>query len=215
MPLSKFEKVLPWSGALAGVLFAVQEAVAPFGEKVNDPNLTSNVAHALGRGYASGFASLVAALMLYFFAAAARASQRTGEAAESSYSSVAHGGLVGAGAGLAFQGFAQVALTSAAHDGQKAAVATLMYVSFYAWLAILAGLVAAFWGIGLGGLRNATLPKWFAMVTVVLGVIGVLGPLAALVQIVLPLWLIGATVVIAGRQRSPASTHPGNLLVRS
>jgi hypothetical protein len=215
MPLSTFEKILPWSGALTGVLFAFQETVAPFGEKVNDPDLSSTIAASAGRGYTAGFASLAAALMLYFFAAAARASQRTGEAAESSYSSVVHGGLVGAGAGLAFQGFAQVALTSAAHDGQTAAVASLMYASFYSWLVILVGLVAAFWGIGLGGLRNATLPKWFAIVTVLLGVIGVLGPLAALVQIVLPLWLIVASVVIARRQRAVTPAHVGTLVASS
>ena len=212
MPLSTFEKILPWSGALAGVLFAVQEIVAPFGESVTDANLAPKVADALGRGYAAGFASLAAALMLYFFAAAARASQRTGEAAESSYSSVAHGGLVGAGAGLAFQGFAQVALTTAAQDGQQAVVATLMYLSFHAWLVILVGLVAAFWGMGLGGLRNATLPKWFAVGTVAFGVIGVLGPLAILVQILLPVWLTAASVAIAVRQRSAAATHPGSLV---
>lgn len=209
MPLSTFERILPWSGALAGVLFALQETVAPFGENVTDANLMSRVADAMGRGYAAGLASLAAALMLYFFAAAVRASLRTGETTESSYSSVAHGGLVGAGAGLAFQGFAQVALTSAAHDGQQAVVATLMYLSFYSWLVILVGLVAAFWGIGLGGLRNATLPKWFAIVTTALGVIGVLGPLAALVQIVLPVWLIAAAVLISLRQRSDSATSDG------
>lgn len=202
MPLSTFEKSLPWSGAFAGILFAVQETVAPFGEKVNDPHLTARVADAIGRGYAAGFASLVGALMLFFFAAAARAAQRSGETSESSYSSVTHAGLVGAGVGLAFQGFAQVALTSAAHDSQEGAVSTLMYLSFYAWLMILVGLVAAFWGIGLGALRNATLPKWFAIATIVLGVIGVLGPVAALVQIVLPVWLIAGAIVVARRQPS-------------
>lgn len=212
MPLSTFEKVLPWSGAVAGILFAAQETIAPFGEKVNDPSLTSRVADAVGRGYAAGFASLAAALMLYFFAASARAGQRTGEATESTYSSVAHGGLIGAGTGLAFQGFAQVALTSAAQDGQKAVATTLMYVAFHAWLVILVGLVAAFWGIGLGGLRNATVSRWFAIVTTVTGVIGVLGPLAALVQLVLPVWLIAAAVVSARTQRSGAPTHPGSLV---
>ena len=211
MPLSTFEKALPWAGAIAGVSFALQETVAPFGENVTDANLTSRVSDALGRGYAADSASLVAALMLYFFAAAARASQRTGESTESSYSSVTHGGLVGAGVGLAFQGFAQIALTSAVGDGQQAVVATLMYLSFYAWLVILVGLVAAFWGIGLGGLRNATLPKWFAIVTVVLGVLGMLGPLASLVQIVLPVWLIAAAVVIAQRQKSDTATSPRSL----
>ena len=207
MPLSKFEKLLPWSGALAGVLFAVQETVAPFGEKVNDPHLSSRVNDAVTRGYAAGFSSLVAALLLYFFAAAARSSQRSGEASESSYSSVAFAGLIGAGAGMAFQGFAQVSLTSAAHDGQPAVASTLMYLSYYGWLIILVGLVAAFWGIGLGGLRNATLPKWFAVASIALGVIGLLGPLAALIQIVLPLWLIAGSVVIAMRQGSAVTSR--------
>ena len=212
MPLSTFERILPWSGAVAGVLFAVQETVAPFGDNLTDATLTARLHDSLGRGFAAGLASLVAAVMLYFFAAAARASQRAGEAVESSYSSVAHGGLVGAGVGMAVQGFVQVALTSAAGDAQRAVVATLMYLSFYAWLVILVGLVAAFWGIGLGGLRNATLPKWFAIVTIVLGVIGVLGPLAALVQIVLPIWLIAGAIVISLRLRSASSTHPGPLV---
>lgn len=212
MSLSTFEKALPWSGAIAGILFAVQETVAPFGEKVADVHLTARVADAAGRGYAAGFSSLVGALMLLFFAAAARAAQRSGEPSESSYSSVTHAGLVGAGVGLAFQGFAQVALTSAAHDGQQGAATTLMYLSFYAWLMILVGLVASFWGIGLGALRNATLPKWFAIATIVLGVIGVLGPAAALIQIVLPVWLIAAAIVIVRRQSSN-NTSPAESLI--
>jgi hypothetical protein len=64
---------------------------------------------------------------------------------------------------------------------------------------------AAFWGLGLGGLRRATLPKWF---TVVLGVVGVLGPLAMIVYLLLPLWLIAASVVTASREaaREPQPT---------
>ncbi|MFB9446917.1 hypothetical protein Dvina_25690 [Dactylosporangium vinaceum] len=61
--------------------------------------------------------------------------------------------------------------------------------------------MAAFWGLGLGGLRTATLPKWFAVLTVVLAVIGVLGPLAVVVYLLLPLWLVAASVVTA---RGPA-----------
>ncbi|HMM94535.1 hypothetical protein [Phycicoccus sp.] len=201
MPLSTFEKALPWSGAVAGILFVAQEVTAPFGESVTDPHLTATIADAVGRGYAAGFASLLGALMLLFFSAAARSAQRIGEGSESSYSSVAHAGLVGAGVGLAVQGCLQVALTSAAQDRQDAAARTLMYLSFHSWLVVLVGLVAAFWGIGLGGLRNATLPTWFSVATIVLGVIGVLGPAGALVQLVLPLWLIAASVLVARRRR--------------
>jgi hypothetical protein len=69
------------------------------------------------------------------------------------------------------------------------------------WLPALVGLVAGCWGLGLGGLRTATLPKWFAVTTVVFGVIGVLGPAAFIVYLLLPLWLIAASVITARRAR--------------
>ena len=57
------------------------------------------------------------------------------------------------------------------------------------------GIAAAFIAIGLGGLRNAVLPKWFAITTTVLGVLSLLGacsiPPGGLVNyLLLPFWLI-------------------------
>lgn len=48
-------------------------------------------------------------------------------------------------------------------------------------------------------MRTATLPKWFAIITVALAIAGVLGPLAIAVYLLLPLWLIAASVAIASR----------------
>ena len=59
--------------------------------------------------------------------------------------------------------------------------------------------------MGLGGLRNAVLPRWFAVTTTVMGVLALLGacsiPPGGLVNyLLLPFWLIAAAIIIARRQ---------------
>jgi hypothetical protein len=199
MPLSTFEKFLPWTGALAGALWGLYAFATTAPDEPDDPQAVTVVGDAVARNYVAGFALVAGALMLIFFAAAARRTLRSAEAGESTYSSVAHGGLLVASAGLGLLGVVQIALTNSAKAEDAAATATIGQLALIGWLPVLAGLVAAFWGLGLGGLRNAILPKWFAVVTVVLGVVGVLGPLAMVVYLLLPLWLITASAVTANR----------------
>ncbi len=208
MVTSTFEKFLPWTGALAGVLWGVQLIVPTFPDDPTDPKAVAVIGDAVARNYVAGFALLGGSLMLLFFAAAARRSLRSGETGESSYSSVAHGGLLAAATGFGFLGVVQIALTNAAKAHDAAGTATLGQLAMIGWLPALVGLLAAFWGLGMGSLRNATLPKWFAIVTIALGVIGVLGPLALVVYLVLPLWLIAASVVTAtSKTAEPALAH--------
>jgi hypothetical protein len=199
MPLSTFEKFLPWTGALAGVLWGVQMFAAKSPDDPTDPKAVTVIADAVAQNYVAGFALLVGALMMVFFAAAARKSLRSGEASESTYSSVAHGGLLVAATGFGLLGGLQIALTNSAKAQDAAATAAIGQLALIGWLPALVGLVAAFWGLGLGGLRNASLPKWFAIVTIVLGVVGALGPLAMVIYLLLPLWLIAASAVTASR----------------
>ena len=53
---------------------------------------------------------------------------------------------------------------------------------------------------GLGGLRTAVLPKWLAIVTVVLGVCSLGGPTGFLVWFAMPVWCIVTSVVLVRRQ---------------
>ena len=140
---------------------------------------------------------------MLFFAAQARKSLRSGEAGESTYSSVAHGGLVMGAGGLGLLGITQIALVNAAKAHDAGATDAIGQLAMIGWLPVLVGLVAGFWGLGLGGLRTATLPKWFAIATIVFGTVGVLGPLAFAVYLLLPLWLIAASIVTA---RGPKAT---------
>ena len=65
---------------------------------------------------------------------------------------------------------------------------------------------AAFIATGLGGWQHAVLPRWFAVVSVILGVLAALGnagipPGGLVTYLLLPFWLLTASVVIAKRQR--------------
>jgi uncharacterized membrane protein len=197
MTVSKFDKILPWTGGVAGLLWALWMILGKTPDHPASAGAVTLVARAAGRNYVAGFALLFAALMMLFFAAQARKSLRSGEAGESTYSSVAHGGFVMAAGGLGLLGILQIALVNAANAHDAAATDAIGQLAMIGWLPVLVGLVAGFWGLGLGGLRTATLPKWFAIATIVFGVIGVLGPLAFAVYLLLPLWLIAASLVTA------------------
>lgn len=199
-------KILPLSGAIAGLCWGAELFAAKTPDDPTDPKAVAMIGDAVARNYVAGFALLVGAVMLTFFAAAVRGSLRSGESGESTYSSVAYGGLLVAAAGFASLGVVQIALTNAAKSGDTTVTATIGQLALIGWLPALAGLIAAFWGVGLGGLRTATTPKWFAISSMALGVIGVLGPLALAVYLLLPLWLIAASVFAIGRTatREPA-----------
>jgi hypothetical protein len=211
MTVSKFDTFLPWTGAIAGLLWALWMIVSKTPDHPASAGAVALVANASGRNYVAGFALLVAALMLLFFAAQARKSLRSGEAGESTYSSVAHGGLVMGAGGLGLLGIIQIALVNAAKAHDAGATDAIGQLAMIGWLPVLVGLVAGFWGLGLGGLRTATLPKWFAIATIVFGTVGVLGPLAFVVYLLLPLWLIAASIVTARRPKAtteaPTAVH--------
>ena len=118
MTVSKFEKFLPWTGGVAGVLWAVHLFLSKTPDHPGSAGAVALVNNAAGRNYVAGFALLFGALMLLFFAAQARKSLRSGEAGESTYSSVAHGGLLMAAIGFGLLGIIDIALVNAAkaHD---------------------------------------------------------------------------------------------------
>jgi hypothetical protein len=199
MNRSTFEKILPWTGAAAGICWALWLGMSKTPDHPADAGAGALVEQAAGRNYVAAFALLVGGLMLIFFGAQARKSLRSGEAGESTYSSVAHGGIVTAAVGFALLGIVQIALVNAAKAHDASAIDAIGQLMTVGWLPALVGLVAGFWGLGLGGLRTATLPKWFAVATVVFAVIGVLGPLAMAVYLLLPLWLVTASAVTGRR----------------
>ena len=211
MPLTRFERLLPWSGAVAGLCWIGQAVLAHTSTKDSPggASVTAIRAHlALNHG---SVACLVAmGIALLFFATAVRNLLRSGEASEATYSSVAYGGWVVVVAGLSQMVVWSWGLINGAADVQdQAAAHTLGYVAYFGWAGMGIGLATAFVATGLGGLHSATLPKWFAIVSIVFGVLGALGdagipPGGAVNYLLLPFWLIAASVIVSRRQTKAA-----------
>lgn len=206
MPLSTFEKFLPWSGVVAGLAWIAQDPLAhmystdlPGRGSVVETN--SHTAANLG----SLACLVVMGVALLFFATAVRNRLRSGEAREATYSSVAYGAWITVSAALGQMALWDRALLSAAEDKNQGAIATLSYAQYFGWQAMGIGIATAFIAMGLGGVRSAVLPTWFAITTVVLGVLALLGacsvPPGGLVNfLLLPFWLIAAAIILARSQ---------------
>jgi hypothetical protein len=210
MPLTTFEKFLPWSGVVAGLAWIGQDALAHvYSSDVPGRGSVEIVNDHLALNTGSMACLVVMGVALLFFATAARNLLRSGEAREATYSSVAYGGWITVSAALGQTAVWDKALLSAAADHNTSATAILSYAQYFGWLGMGIGIATAFLAMGLGGLRSATLPRWFAVTTTVMGALAFLGacgiPPGGLVNyLLLPFWLIAAAILIARRQQAAA-----------
>lgn len=211
MSLSRFERLLPWTGALAGVAWVGQDQLKRTSENDEPGSASSSVINGdLWLNIASIGCVVVMGVALVFFATAVRNLLRAGEAREATYSSVAYGGWLLVVSGLSQMTVWGNGMLTAAYEKDDEALGTLDFVGYFGWAGMTIGLSAAFLAMGLGGMRNAVLPRWFSITTAVMGVLCGLGaahiPPGGLVSyVLLPFWLVGASVIIARRQRSSAT----------
>ena len=181
MPLTTFEKLLPWSGAVAGLCWIGQDALQHMYTQDTPGAATTEVIHDhLGLNYAAQGCLVLMGIALLFFATAVRNLLRSGEAREATYSSVAYGGWVVVVAGLSQMVMWNWGLINGAADAERrrrSAHPELRGLLRLGRMGI--GLATAFIATGLGGMRNAVLPRWFAILTIVLGRAGRSGRLPA------------------------------------
>jgi hypothetical protein len=220
MPLSTFERVLPWTGAIAGLAWIGQAFLFRVDtEDYPGKASTAVIRDHLGQNYAAVGCLVIMGIALVFFASALRSQLRSGEAREATYSNVAYGGVLLASAGLSQMVMWNWGLINGAADAKDdAALHVLSFVGYFGFAGMGIGLATMFIATGLAGVRNQVLPRWFAIVTVVMGVLSALGaagiPPGGLVNyLLLPFWLIGTAVIVARRQNSagarqrPLTTH--------
>ncbi len=212
MPLSTFEKLLPWTGALAGLCWIGQSFLFHTSSEDKPGRATTAIIHDhLALNYGGVACLVVMGVALVFFAAGLRSQLRSGEAREATYSNVAYGGLLLMSAGLSQMVMWNWGLINGAADAQDdVALHTLDFVGYFGFAGMGIGIATTFLATGLAGLANAVLPRWFAILTLVLGVLSALGdagiPPGGLVNyLLLPFWLIGTAIVMARQQRAPAS----------
>lgn len=208
MYASKFERFLPYSGVLAGLLFVVT-MFAKYSEEYRDPDAATIIKDHAAQNAVAAIAMALCCTALLFFAAAVRSALRSGESGESTYSAVAYGAAVLIALSKALDAQMVFAANAAADQDDLAALHTLTYLGNASWLPWVAASAAFYLAVGLGGLRTAALPKWLAVVTVVLGLGCLLGPAGIAVYFVTPAWLIvtGIVLVRRGSARIPDTTE--------
>jgi len=215
MVLSRFERVLPWSGAIAGLAWIGQEVLFQV-EAEDRPGTakTATIHNHLALNYGAVGCLVIMGIALVFFASAVRSQLRSGEAREATYSTVAYGGLLLVAAGLAQMVMWNWGLINGAADARDdQALHVLSFVSYFGFAGMGIGIATTFIAIGLAGISNAVLPRWFGIVTLVLGILSALGaagiPPGGLVNyLLLPIWLVGAAAIIARRQKSAGPSQP-------
>ena len=212
MPLSKFEKMLPWSGLIAGLCWIGQTTLTKTDAKDAPGHSSTAVIHDnLVVNYAAVGCLVLMGIALLAFATASRNLLRSAEPGETTYSSVAYGAWIVVVAGLGQMVAWRWGMINGAADAEDdAALHVLSYVGYFGFAAMGIGIATAFLATGLGGRRSAVLPRWFAITTVVLGVFSALGaagvPPGGLVNyVLLPFWLMTASVIIASRQKRAAT----------
>lgn len=199
MTRTRFERFLPVSGILAGVMYAVAVAAT-----VKRPTLDSKhpqpyvdwVINHQPELVVSGVAGAFFAFFMLMFAAQLRSSIRAGEAGESTYSSVAWAGSIVVAVSIT----AMSLLAMAMSEADAASIKTLAYLEDFSWMPWAAASGAMMLGVGLGALRTLALPRWLAVLTAALGVLSVTGPTGVAVFLVTPFWLVAVAVVLLRRQ---------------
>ncbi len=211
MKLSRFERFLPWTGAIAGLAWIGQATLFKVDVADRPGMATTTIIHDhLVLNYGAVACLVIMGIALVFFATALRSHLRSGEAREATYSSIVYGGLLLMSAGLSQMVMWNWALINGAADAQDdTALHILSFVSYFGFAGMGIGIATTFLATGLAGIRNAVLPRWFSIITLVLGILSALGdagiPPGGLVNyLLLPLWLIAAAVVVAKRSRATA-----------
>ena len=129
----------------------------------------SRTSRSVSDGNAAVGSLVLMGIALLFFATAVRNLLRSSEAREATYSSIAYGGWIVVVAGLGQMVVLTWAMINGAADtGDDAALHVLSYSGYFGFAGMGIGIATAFLAIGLGGIRKAVLPKWFAIATVVL-----------------------------------------------
>ncbi len=217
MSSSKFDRFLPIAGVLVGLLFIVVNLLTWGSPDSTDGKELAvwGSAHET-RAMLAGFGMAYIAVLMAFFAVALRGAIRSGEADESTYSSVAFGGGLMVAAASALWAYTSLTALSAVTDGDAAAISTMAHFASLSWLPWLIGSAVLFLSVGIGALRTAALPRWLAVVTIILGVLCLTGVGGIAVYLASPVWFVVTGIVLHQRLSAGTSapsvpvSHPVN-----
>ena len=198
MPHSTFEKFLPAAGTLAGILFAVAGYIAKTPE--SGENAVAVMTGHETRNLTALIATALFVVAMAFFAVGIRQALRSGEPRESTYSSAAFAGGIMVAIASALNAWVLGGLLESVDKEDAASARFLGVLGTVSWIPFMAAAAVLLLSTGIGGLRTDVLPKWLAIVTIVLGVCCLLGPTGFAVWFAMPVWCVAVSVVLVRRQ---------------
>lgn len=214
MQKDTFRRLLPISGILSALLILGATFGAPSAPQIGTDNHAEVIAYYSDNTTAITVTSLICGLLACFFLipllTELRATLRSGEAGESTYSTILTIGGSVLTFGFALMATVSQAAASAAESGlSDDSVLSLAQVADYSWMPWVVGMAAVQWAVGLGGLRTATLPKWISWLSIVLGALCLTGIGGIAVFFVAPLWMIAISVVLLRSKSAQAGVPSG------
>jgi hypothetical protein len=204
-PQNRFWPRLGIFGIAYGVMFAIANFLIGNGPATNASGaavVTYYRSHKASEMVGVFVVAVALVAFAFFLGSLRHALSRTDEGRQLS-------GIVTAGGavytvGLLIMASLQVALVDAGNYRLVGTAQTLNVLSADAWVPVVVGICLVALGTGVSALRNATLPKWIAWASVVLGILAVSGPVGAIAFLVAPPWALVVGVVLL---RSPARTE--------
>lgn len=151
-----------------------------------------------------GYAVVIAAAALVFFGAAMRRILQRDR--RDWLADVGFAGTVVMGATLVGFIVTAFAMDYAVATGTPEVVQSINILDHENFVPAMLGLCCIYLGMGVSGLRTGSLPKWLAIVSVLLGVLSPLGPGAFVPFALLPIWVIVIAAVTARRLSSEPAT---------
>lgn len=200
---ARSEKILPCTGVLAGALFGIAVFVPKVSEEYGDPEGMQLMNDYATRNTIGAFAGALFCVAMLWFVSALRQALRPVDGEESILPNALFAGGIAVAGSKAVSALVLLAAVDAADQNDETAYQTLLYLGVNSWLPWVAASAVFFLATGLAALRSARLPRWFAIVSVILGVLCVLGPAGILVFMVTPLWLVMAGGLLARRHEAP------------
>lgn len=199
MVTDRFERTMAWAGVAAGILYAVKFVLVGMPQGRDTANALAFVHDHRVQNGVTFVATALAAILVALFSTALRSRLRSGEGAESTYSSIAYGGGLLLASAMLLRAWTILAALDATSNHDAGSVRTIAVLSADLWVPWIAATCLLLLGVGLGGLRSAVLPRWLSWMSLGLAGLCLLGPAGIVVDLVMPLWLLATGLAIRRR----------------
>lgn len=146
---------------------------------------------------------IAAAALIFFGAGLRRALQRD---RSDWLADVAFGGVIVMGVTLVGFAVTMLAMDHAIKTGNPAVAQSINILDHENFVPAMLGMCCTLLAVGACGLRSHVLPKWLAIVSLVLGVMSPLGPVAFAPFALFPVWVVVVASITARRLTPERST---------